>query len=185
MQAAGRGVQREVKVLADGANALQGATEKSGQIRTQARLIQTRALERCIVIAGQYPGFIGNTRCVRAQRQIIATGFDHSQGLALLLLDDVAKNTALLADKIFASCAQFVKDAARHEHGGCDLRSGMVEFLARVLAVVLEEADVLDARIALEVEDAFSGEAQEVRDLFVAGIPQVAIVTPILDENLV
>ena len=47
----------------------------------------------------------------------------------------------------------------------------MAEFLAGVFAVVLEQADVLDAGIALEVEDALGGDAQEVCNFVVAGAP--------------
>src|ERR1039458_3205845 len=47
----------------------------------------------------------------------------------------------------------------------------MAELLAGILAVVLEEADVLDARIALQVEDALGGDAEEVRDFVIAGAP--------------
>src|SRR6202158_2071711 len=61
----------------------------------------------------------------------------------------------------------------------------MAEFLPGILAIILEQADVLDARIALEVEDALGDQAEEVCDLIVAGIPQVAVVARIFDQNLV
>ena len=59
----------------------------------------------------------------------------------------------------------------------------MAEFLAGIRAVVLEEADVLDARVALEVENALGGEAQELPDLVVAGIPELAVVPGIFDQH--
>ena len=61
----------------------------------------------------------------------------------------------------------------------------MAEFLARIGAVIFEEADVLDARIALEVHDAFGGQAQELSDLIVTGIPQMAVMPGIFHQNFV
>src|SRR6202158_2407400 len=61
----------------------------------------------------------------------------------------------------------------------------MAEFLPGILTIVLEQADVLDARIALEVEDALGDQAEEVCDLIVAGIPQVPVVARIFDQHLV
>ena len=59
----------------------------------------------------------------------------------------------------------------------------MAEFLPGVLAVILEQADVFDARIALEIEDALGGQPQEMSDLIVAGVPQMPVVTRIFDQN--
>src|ERR1700693_5316701 len=61
----------------------------------------------------------------------------------------------------------------------------MAEFLPGILAIILEQADVLDARIALEVEDALGDQAEGVCGLIVAGIPQVAVVARIFDQSLV
>ena len=135
------------------------------------------------MIARQNPGFVGNARSVGAEREIVAAGFNHPQSLAFLLLNDVAEDTAFLADEIFASGAQLVEHAPRDEHGRGDLRRGMAEFLAGILAIVFEQADVLDARVALEVENALGGEAKEVRDLIVAGIPQMPVVARIFDQH--
>ena len=90
-----------------------------------------------------------------------------------------------LLTKIFAAGAQFVEHAARNEHGRGDLRRRMAEFLSGVLAVVLEETDVLDAWVALQVEDALGGQAQEVPDFIVAGVPQMAVVARVFDQHFV
>ena len=65
------------------------------------------------------------------------------------------------------------------------VRGGMAEFLAGILAIVLEQADVLDARVTLKVENALGGKAKEVRDLVVAGVPQMAVVVRIFDQHFV
>src|ERR1017187_822364 len=59
----------------------------------------------------------------------------------------------------------------------------MAELLAGILAVVLEEADVLDARIALQVEDALGGDAEEVRDFVIAGAPKVSVVVGVFYQH--
>ncbi len=137
------------------------------------------------MIARQDPGFVGDAGRVGTHGDVVAADFDDALGLALFLLNDVAEDAALFADKIFAAGAQFVEHAAWDEHGRGNLRRGMGEFLPGVLAVVLEEADVLDARVALEVEDALGGEAEEVCDLFVAGVPEMAVVARIFDQHFV
>ena len=59
----------------------------------------------------------------------------------------------------------------------------MAEFLPGVGAVIFEKADIFDARVALEIEDAFGGQTQELPDLFVAGLPQMPVVSGILDQH--
>jgi len=61
----------------------------------------------------------------------------------------------------------------------------MFEFLARVGAVILEDADVLDAGVALEILDTLRGETEELLDFGVAGRPKVAIVPGVLHQNFV
>src|ERR1700680_1471372 len=61
----------------------------------------------------------------------------------------------------------------------------MTKFLPGALAVVFEETDILNARVALEVEDALGSEAEKVRDLIVAGAPQVPVVARIFDQHFV
>ena len=61
----------------------------------------------------------------------------------------------------------------------------MAEFLPGAGAIIFIKADVLDARIALEIEDAFGGEAQELANFVVAGIPEMPVVTGILHQNFV
>ena len=59
----------------------------------------------------------------------------------------------------------------------------MAEFLSGAGPVVLVETDVLDARVVLEIHDALGGETQELADLIVAGIPELAVMPGILDQN--
>src|SRR4029077_8662588 len=183
MQAAGRSVKHEVEIFGDGADALQGPAQESGEIRSQAGLVQASTLKGRIVIAGENPGFVGNAWGVRPQGEVVAAHLNHALGLAFFLLDDVAEDTALFADEIFSSGAQFVEDAPRDEQGCGELRGRMAEFLSGVGTVILEQADVLDARIALEIEDALSGKTEEVGDVLVTGLPQMTIVIRIFDEH--
>src|SRR5258708_15677265 len=135
------------------------------------------------MVAGKNPGFVGDAGRIGTQRHIIAARLDDAQGLALLLLQNVAENAALLAYEVFAAGTQFVKHAPGNEHGGGHLGSGMAELLASVRTVVLEEADILDASIVLEIEDALGGQTQEVSDLVVAGVPKMAVVARILHQH--
>src|ERR1700686_2166571 len=59
----------------------------------------------------------------------------------------------------------------------------MAEFLAGVLAMVFEQADVLDARIALKIEDALGDQAEKVSNLIVAGAPQMRVVSRVFDQH--
>jgi hypothetical protein len=61
----------------------------------------------------------------------------------------------------------------------------MGEFLAGVLAKVFEQADVLDARVTLEVENALGGKSKEVRDFIISGVPQMTVVIGIFDQHFV
>ena len=61
----------------------------------------------------------------------------------------------------------------------------MAEFLAGARAEILEKTDVLDARVVLEIQNAFGGQAQELPNLIVARIPQMAVMARILDQNFV
>ena len=61
----------------------------------------------------------------------------------------------------------------------------MLEFLARIAAVILENADVFETLVALEVLDALRSEAEKLFDLAVTRVPQMAIVARILYQQLV
>ena len=134
------------------------------------------------MLARHDPGFIRDARSVRTQGKIVPASLEHAHRLTLLLLDDVAEDTAFLADEIFAAGAQLIKHAPRDEHGRGDLRCGMAKLLTGIFAVVLEETDVFDAGVALEVEDALSGHAEKMSNFFVAGAPQMAVVARVLDQ---
>ena len=135
------------------------------------------------MVAGYDPGFVGDARRVRSDRNIIAARFDHTRSLTLLLRKNVAEDATFLALEVFPAGPQLVKHAPRHKHGGRDLRSRMAEFLPGAGAVILEETHVLDARIVLKVHNPFCGETQKLPNLLIAGIPQLAVVPGILHQN--
>src|SRR5207302_5169676 len=163
----------------------EGAAQQGCQIDAQAGLIEACTLEGRFVISRQDPGLIRNAGRVRPQSQVISATLDYALGLALLLLNDVAEDAALLAGEILASGAQFIEHPARNEHGGSQLRSWMRELLPRILAEIFEQADVLKAGIALQIEDALGGEAEEMRDFFVGCIPKVTIMIRIFHQHFV
>ena len=61
----------------------------------------------------------------------------------------------------------------------------MLEFLAGIAAVIFEDADVLEARVAFQILNALRGQQQKLFDFSVAGIPQLPVVAKILDQHLV
>src|SRR5260370_24309798 len=61
----------------------------------------------------------------------------------------------------------------------------MRKILSRHLSVILEDADVLEPWIALQVVNASRHQLEELRDLQVAGVPQVTIVFRALYQHLV
>src|SRR3954454_19148192 len=166
-----RSVQHEVEIFGYRTNPLQRATQQSCEVRAKARLVKSSAFEGSFVIARQDPGFIRDARCKRTQRQVVALRFDDALRLSLLLLNDVAEHATLLADEVLAPRPQLVKHSPRYEHSRSQLRSGMAEFLARILAIILEQADVLDAGIALQIENSFGTQPSKVPDFIVVGIP--------------
>src|SRR5579864_3412862 len=105
--------------------------------------------------------------------------------LTFFLLNDVAEYTSFLASEVLTSSPKFVEHASGHKHGRGHLRGRMAELLSRILAVVLEQADVLDPGISLQVEDPLGGETKKVSDLFVTRRPQMPVMVRILDQHLV
>src|SRR6266404_2817649 len=131
------------------------------------------------------PGFIGDARRIGTEGYVISAIFENAQALMLLLRKNVAENATLFALEIVASGAEFVEDAARHENSRRQLRSGVVEFLSRGLAVILENADVFEPAIAFQILNPLRGQTQELFDLDVTGIPDMAIVAGIFQQNFV
>ena len=103
----------------------------------------------------------------------------------LLLRKDVAEDAALFHPVVLARRTQFIQDTARNKRGGDDLRGGVVELLSGMAAEILDDADVLEAAILLEVVDTLSAKRQVLLDLAVVGVPQLAVVAGILDDDLV
>src|SRR6202795_902251 len=131
------------------------------------------------------PGLVRDTRSIRAEGHVVSASFDDAQVLTLFLRENVAEDAALFALEVLASGAEFVEHAARHKNGCRQLGSGVVEFLSRGLAVILENADVLESAISLQILNPLRGQTQELFDLDVTGIPDMAIVTGILQQNFV
>ena len=52
----------------------------------------------------------------------------------------------------------------------------MLKFLSGIGSVILEDADVLEARIALQVLNAMRRQQQELLDLGIARVPQLPVV---------
>ena len=155
---------------------------RSARLLTRGR---TGAFEGGFVGARENPGFVGNAGSEGAERDVVATDFHDAHVLLFFLRDNVAENATLLALVVVAAGAQFVEHAARNEGSSGDLRGGMGEFLPGALAVILKDADVFQAGIAFQILNAERGEMQELLDFGVAGIPDMAIVARIFDEDFV
>src|SRR5437899_440127 len=97
------------------------------------------------------PGFVRDARRIGAEGYVVSAIFYDAQALLLLLRQNVAENATFLALEIVASGAEFVEDAAWHENSCRQLRSGVVKFLSCGLAVILENANVLESAIALQI----------------------------------
>ena len=100
------------------------------------------------------PAFVRDTRRVRTERDVVAACLQHAHALALLLRKDVAENAAFLLLEVVAPGAEFIKHTAGHKSGRRKLRRRMLEFLARIAAVILENTNVFETLVALEVLDA-------------------------------
>jgi len=105
--------------------------------------------------------------------------------LLQLLGDNVAEDAALLLFEVLAPGPQFVEHPARHKRGRGQLGVGVFELLAGAGSVVLEDADVFEAAVALQVLDALRGQEQELSDFGVAGLPHLPVVARILDQHFV
>src|SRR5437879_125617 len=169
-------MQDQVELLGHGANAQQGAAKQGGQVADTPGSRKARALVRGLVHARQDPGFVRDARRVWAEGDVVAAQLNHPQALALFLADDVAEYAAFLLLIVVAAGAKFVKHTARNESRRSELRRRMFELLTCIHSVIFEDADILDAAIALEVFDALGSQSQELLDFRIAGIPQVAIV---------
>ena len=86
---------------------------------------------------------------------------------------------------MFPCGPQLVEHAPRNERGGHNLRRGVIEFLSRHAAEVLEDADILEADVSLQVLDALPAQRQVFFDLTIVRIPQVTIMAGILHNHLV
>src|SRR5581483_6658057 len=108
--------------------------------------------------ARHYPGLVGYPRSIWAKRDEIATRLKHALVLPDFLGDDVTKHAPLFSFEVLPAGAQFVQHAPGHENGGGQLRIRMFEFLPGAVAVIFEDADVLEPLVALEVLNALRNE---------------------------
>src|SRR6266446_1194757 len=131
------------------------------------------------------PGLVRDARSVGAESHVVSSRFHDTQVLTFFLRQNVAEDAALFALEVFASGAKFVEDAAWHKNGCRQLGSGVVEFLPGCLAVILENADVLESAVALQILNPQRGQAQELFDFDVGGIPDMAVVAGIFQQNFV
>src|SRR5262249_19309548 len=91
-----RSMKHHVKFLSDGTDTLLSMPQEAGEVADSTCFGKTRAFKRRPMSARQYPGFIGHTRGVRTNRDIVAAQFQHAQSLPLFLPYDVAKHAAFL-----------------------------------------------------------------------------------------
>jgi hypothetical protein len=61
----------------------------------------------------------------------------------------------------------------------------MIEFLPRARPLILEHADVLEAAIAFQVLHALRAKQQELLNLAIVRVPDLAVVAGIFDQHLV
>src|SRR5205809_5915390 len=101
--------------------------------------------------SGHDPGFIRNARCVWTEGNKVATHFQHTLVLLKFLRNDIAEDAAFLLLEVIASCSQLIEHAPRHKGGRRELGGGMFEFLSSTGSVIFEDADVLEASVALQV----------------------------------
>src|ERR1700674_4517473 len=127
------------------------------------------------------PGFIRDARSIGAEGHVVSAIFDDPQALMLLLGQNVAEDATLFALEIVASGAEFIEDATRHESGCGQLRRGMVEFLSGALAVILENADVLEPAVALQILNPHRSQTKKLFNFQIARVPDVAVMAGILD----
>src|SRR6266550_5292550 len=121
------------------------------QIAHAAGTGQSETLEGSIMALRHDPGFIRNSWRVRTQTNKVATHFQHTLILLKFLRNDVAEDAAFLLFEVIASGSQLVEHTPRHESGRSELGGGMFEFLSSTGSVILEDADVLEASVALQV----------------------------------
>src|SRR5450755_4631187 len=128
------------------------------------------------------PGFVRHARSKWAKGRVVTANFEDAQVLLFLLRQDVTENAALFAFEILASGAKFVEHATRHKSGCGQLGSRVLELLPCGLAMILEDADVLEAGVALQVLKPRSGQTQKLFRLCVARIPEMSIVARIFEQ---
>src|SRR5260370_36068506 len=113
-------------------------------------------------------GLVREGRSIRAEGHVVSSSFNDAQVLTFLLRQNVAEDAALFALEVLASGAEFVKDTAWHKNGRRQLGIRLVEFLSGCLAVFLDNADVLDAAVALQIMNPMRGQTQILFDLEVS-----------------
>src|SRR6267142_3350239 len=147
-QTPGRGAEHAVHPPQD---VLQHVSQRPGI--DAVRVLVARAM-----YLGQYPGLKGEAWSIGAESDEPVLSQDEPSDPAgpplHLLPDHVAPDTALLDAEVMQRPFELLLD--HHGHDGCgdELGVRMLQRRAGGLAVVLEDADVLEARVLLEVDHA-------------------------------
>lgn len=135
--------------------------------------------------AGEDPGLVRSARRVGASRAEVAAHLDDACPAGGLLRKDVAKDTALFLLVVLQAGTELVEHAARNKSGCGELRVGMGKLLSRCRTEILEHADVAEAGVAFEVLNALGHEQEELLDFRLAGVPKMAVVLGVFDQQLV
>src|ERR1700680_2856853 len=133
--------------------------------------------------ARQYPCLVWNAWSKGTKCDIVAASFDNAYALTFFLRKNIAKDTTFFCFEIITRGAQLVEDATWNERGSGQLRSRVLKFLSRPLAMILKNADVLKAAVAFQILNSLRHQAQKLFDLYVARIPVMAIMSWVFDQN--
>src|ERR1700675_898834 len=121
-----------------------------------------------IVPAMQQPDFKGDARCVRTNSVVVALYIHNALPLFFFLADRIAENAAFFVFEPFVRGAQLVFDSPRHKDGSRDLRVRVRPFFPCRRSLILEYADVLEARVLLQISYARDPNPQDTLNLLVA-----------------
>ena len=176
-------MQDQVIGFGDVREAAQHAPEQGGQLppaRTGLRL-----LEDVAVAARHQPHLKGHARGVRTKSDVVALRVHDAPALLLFLAENVAKDAAFLSSYQARAERQLVEKAPRDKHRGRNLRVRMRPLLARQRAAILEDGDVLEARISLQIQDALGIGFEDALDLLVLHAAEPSVVVGRFDDDLV
>src|SRR5579883_530109 len=100
------------------------------------------------VAARHYPCFERNARRIWAEGHKAGLRINQAATLSFFLAQYIAKYTSFLFVIPSPRGPQLIENTAWQEHGGDDLRIGMIPLTPSKLAVVFRDADISETRIA-------------------------------------